>query len=281
MIETLRKSEPVVLVDCGGLFDATSRDKAEVLLTAMEMMGYDALNLGGPEFFYGADFLAHARAHVSFPYIASNLSPGGTRVAGARQYVIKEAGGLKIAILGVVPPEEIDLVPGRARMGGLEALPPEPALKNLLAEVRAKADLVILLSRYDVEKTSALVQSLTGIDVAVSAGSDDVFYAKPLEHTVLLQTGSQGRTLGLLKIARDGKGVRVVDRGHIRLDRTVPDHAGVARLVDGFKTTQQRRAAEAAERRDRELREGLRLSPQEFMEQYQKQQTETKKGEAR
>lgn len=271
----------MVLVDCGGLFDATSRDKAEVLLTAMEAMGYDALNLGGPEFFYGADFLAHARSHVSFPYIASNLSPGGNRLAGARQYVIKQAGGLRVAILGVVPPEEVDLIPGRERMGGLAALPPEPALSKLLTEVRPQADLVVLLSRYDVEKTSALVQSLTGIDVAVSAGSDDVFYAKPLEHTVLLQTGSQGRTLGLLRIARDGTGIRVVDRGHIRLDRTVPDHAGVARLVDGFKNAQQLRAAEAAAQRDRDLRQGLRLSPQEFMEQYQKQQAETKKGEAR
>ncbi len=91
-------------------------------------------------------------------------------------------------------------------MKGLEVLPPEPALKKLLAEVKGKADLVILLSRFDVEKTRELVQAAGGIDVAISSGSDDVFYTKPLENTILLQTGSQGKTMGLLKISLDEKG---------------------------------------------------------------------------
>ena len=78
MIDEIRKGGgAVLLVDCGALFDNTTRDKAELLLTAMEMMGYDALNLGGPEFFFGKEFLEHTRSHVSFPYIASNLLSGG------------------------------------------------------------------------------------------------------------------------------------------------------------------------------------------------------------
>ncbi len=55
VIESIRKTErSVLLLDCGAVFDNIS-DKAELLLNAMERMGYDALNLGGPEFFFGKE----------------------------------------------------------------------------------------------------------------------------------------------------------------------------------------------------------------------------------
>ncbi len=80
MVESIRKGgAAVLLVDCGALFDNTTQNKAELLLNAMETMGYDALNLGGPEFFFGKEFLEHSRSHVSFPYIASNLLSGGNQ----------------------------------------------------------------------------------------------------------------------------------------------------------------------------------------------------------
>jgi 2',3'-cyclic-nucleotide 2'-phosphodiesterase (5'-nucleotidase family) len=248
----------------------------------MEMMGYDALNLGGPEFYFGKEALEHTRSHVSFPYIASNLLFGGSRLPWTEEYIIREAGGIKVAILGVMNPDELVQIPDQGRVKGLEVLPPEPALKKLLAEVRGRSDLVVLLSRFDVEKTRELVVAVGGIDVAIASGGDEVFYTKPLENAILLQTGALGRTMGLLKVALDEKGkVGVIERGHVRLDRTVPDDQQVARLVDTFKKAQGQRDAEAAEQRRRELMEGLRLSPEEFMERYRKEQTGSSKGEAR
>ena len=283
MVDEIRKGGgSVLLVDCGALFDTTTQDKAELLLTAMEMMGYDALNLGGPEFSYGKAFLEHARSHVSFPYIASNLLSGGNPLPWTKEYIIKEVGGSKVAILGVMNPAELAQIPDQERVKGLEVLPPEPALKKLLAEVRGKADLVVLLSRFDVEKTRELVLAVGGIDVAVSSGSDDVFFAKPIENAILLQTGSLGRTMGLLKVALDGNGkIGVIDRRHVRLDHTVPDNEQVARLVQTFNETQVQKAAQASEQRRKELMDGLRLSPEEFMERYRKEQTGSSKGEAR
>jgi 5'-nucleotidase/UDP-sugar diphosphatase len=269
MIESIRKGEPsVLLLDCGAVFD-DKKDTAELHLQAMGLMGYDALNLGSPELNFGMEFLEHTRSHVSFPYIASNLLTGGSRLPWIREYIIKEVGGIKVAILGVLDPDDFR----QPSVKGLEVIPPETALNRLLPAVRGKADLVILLSQLDVEKTFALVKAVKGVDVAISSGSDDVFFAKALgnEKTVLLQTGSEGKTLGLLKITLDEKlALSVSERRYVTLDNSVPSNEEIERLVEKHKaqvTKQQEKAR-------KELMEGLQLSPEEFMERY-------RKGEAR
>ncbi len=87
----------------------------------MERMGYDALNLGGPEFNFGKEFLEQTRSLVSFPYIASNLLYGGSRLPWTREYVIKEVGGIKVAILGILDPDGLAQLPRSGageRVGG-------------------------------------------------------------------------------------------------------------------------------------------------------------------
>ena len=83
MIESIRKDkQSVLLLDCGAVFD-NQQDTAELHLKAMELMGYDALNLGSPELNFGKEFLERTHSQVSFPYIASNLLYGGSRLPPA------------------------------------------------------------------------------------------------------------------------------------------------------------------------------------------------------
>jgi 5'-nucleotidase / UDP-sugar diphosphatase len=281
MIESIRKNEPsVLLVDCGAVFNS-EKDTAELMLNSMELMGYDALNLGGPEFYFGKEFLERARSRVSFPYIASNLLSGGSRIPWIQEYVIKEVGGIRIAILGVLNPAGLAQLPNQEQLLDLQVVPPETALTRVLPEVREKADLVILLSRFNVKETIALVKTIKGIDVAISSGSDDVFYAEPLENTVILQTGSLGKTLGLLKITIDEKRrLSVSDRRHVPLFSSVPDNERIKGLVEKFKKDMVTKEADRVKKRHEELIEGLQLTPQEFMDRYRKD-IEKEKGAAR
>ncbi|MCX5839525.1 MAG: hypothetical protein NTW71_13585 [Deltaproteobacteria bacterium] len=238
----------------------------------MERMGYDALNLGIPEFVFGKEFLEHTRSSVSFPYIASNLFYRGSRLPWTREYIIKEVGGIKVAILGVLNPDGLTQI-NQNLVKGLEVIPAETALKRLLPEVRGKADLVILLSRFDVNGTIALVKATKGVDVAISSGSDEIYFAKEPENTVILQTGSLGETLGLLKITLDEKrALSVSERRHVRLDRSVPGNGEIERLIEKFKNDQAKKAADLAKKEMEKIQEGLKLSPKEFMELLQKEQ---------
>jgi 5'-nucleotidase / UDP-sugar diphosphatase len=280
MIESIRKSEPAtLLLDCGALFD-DKKDTAEFQLQAMALMGYDALNLGSPEFTFGKGFLEQTRSKISFPYISSNLLSGGSRIPWTREYLIKEVGGVKVAILGVLDPDGLARLPDREQVKGLEVIPPEAALKRLLPEVRGKVDLVILLSQFDVENTLALVRAVNGIDVAISSASDGVFFppATDKETAVLLQTGSQGKTLGFLKITLDEKrALRVSEKKYVSLDNSVPGNREIETLVATVKkaqeTEQEKLRRERQENIRKEQAETLKLSPQEFMERYRKEQT--------
>jgi 5'-nucleotidase / UDP-sugar diphosphatase len=264
MIESIRKSEPsVLLLDCGAVFD-DKKDTAELQLQAMERMGYDALNLGGPEFNFGKEFLEDAHSKISFPYVASNLLSRGSRIPWIREYVIKEVGGIKVAILGVL--DGFKQRPDREQVKGLEVLPPETALNRLLPEVRAKADLVVLLSQFGAKKTHELVNAVKGVDVAISSGDDDQFPAKVDEKTVLLHTLYLGRTMGLVKITLDEKRTLSVNESrHVPLDQSIPGNEQVLALVETHKKEQKRKEEQSK-------REVLKLTPQQFMEWYQKQQ---------
>jgi len=274
MIESIRKDEPsVLLLDCGAVFD-NQRDKAELILDAMERMGDDALNLGGPEFNFGTEFLEQTRSHASFPYIASNLLYGGSRLPWTREYIIKEVGGIKVAILGILDPDGLARLPDQEQVKGLEVIPPEAALERLLPEVRGKADLVILLSLFDAEKTFALAKAVTGVDVAISSVSDDAFFLSPPknEKTILLQAKPLGKLLGLLKITFDDKRALIVsDRRYVSLGNSVTDNGEIGRLIEKHKNIQETVQQQKQEKIQKELMEGLQLSPQEFMERHRKE----------
>jgi 5'-nucleotidase len=120
MVESIRKEKrSVLLLDNGEVFDP-QKDTAELYLKAMGQMGYDALNIGSPELYSGKEFLERTHSQVSFPYISSNLLYGGIRPPWIREYVIKEVGGIKVAILGVLDPEDFKKIPRSEDLTGFE-----------------------------------------------------------------------------------------------------------------------------------------------------------------
>ena len=205
-------------------------------------MGYDALNLGVPELSLGKEFLEFTRSRVSFPYIASNLLYRGGRPLWIREYAIKEVGGVKVAILGVLDPEDLKQISGLDNAKGFEAISPQAALARLVPEIRLKADLVVLLSQFGElgeKKIRALVEAVPGIDVAVF--SEKNYLVQPPEKNVIfLETKNRGRLIGLVTITLDSKGARSVgERRLIQLDKSVPDNGEILGLVQTYKKEQE------------------------------------------
>ena len=117
--------------------------------------------------------------------------------------------------------------------------------------------------------------------MAISSGSDDLFFAQTTEKPIsILHTMYLGKTMGLLKLTLDEKRTLTVNENrHITLDGSVPENEQVARLVEKFKKDKVKKDADLIEKQRKELREGLQLSPEEFMERYRREQGEKKKGD--
>jgi 5'-nucleotidase/UDP-sugar diphosphatase len=277
MIESIRKDKrSVLLLDSGAVF-AYQSDNAKLHLKAMELMGYDALNLGIPELLLGKEFLERTSSQVTFPYIASNLLYGGSRLPWTREYVIKEVGGMKVAILGILDPDDLKSPPPDD-VKGFTVISPKAALDRLLPEVRGKADLVILLSQLGEARTLALVEAARGIGIDVAIFSERNYLVKPPEkNAILLQTWSRGTGVGLVTITLGDKRIlSVSERRDVPLDPSVPDNERILWLVETYK----RERAIKEEKPNKERMEWLQLTPEEFMKRYRKEQTEQKKGAA-
>jgi len=107
--------------------------------------------------------------------------------------------------------------------------------------------------------------------------------------TVLLQPEILGRTLGSVKISLDEKqALSLGERRRVPLDSSVPEDGEIARIVEKYKNGQEEKEQHAKKEQEekirqteKELLEGLKLSPHEFIERYEREQTERGRGEQR
>jgi len=207
----------------------------------MERMGYDALNLGVPEISFGKEFLERTRSQISFPYIASNLLYRGGRLTWIREYVTKEVGGIKVAILGILDPDDFKKIPDQGDVKGFEVIPPKAALNRLLPKVRGKADLVILLSQLGElreKETLALAEAVQGIDVVIF--SEKNYLVTPTQKVISFHTGTDGKIMGLVTIALDDqRALSVSERRIIPVDHSVPDNKEMLGLIETYKKEQE------------------------------------------
>jgi 5'-nucleotidase len=273
MIESIRNSEDhVLLLDSGGVFADRGQRlklKTDVILKAMDLMGYDALNLGSREFFFGLDFLKSVSSGISFPFISSNLVYDKSRFPWIKDHILKNVGGLRVAILGVMPVEAFENIPDPGSLKNLKIIPPETALKNLLPKVRKKADFVILLSQLGFEATTSLVDKLNGVDLAISYGRKRIGHPDK-GRTLVVHTGSQGKSLGFLQITMSENGEIIEHQWKtIKLGESVADDERIAKLVkDDFPKKATRQELE------QEMNKLLKLSPHEYIEMLNKKQAE-------
>ena len=127
LIKAARKEAPnTLLFDNGDLIQGTPlgdyKARVDVLESgeihpvyqAMNLMGYDAANIGNHEFNYGLGFLETALSGADFPYVNANVYGAGGKENYFEPYVIlerevtDEAGEthtLNVGVIGFVPPQ--------------------------------------------------------------------------------------------------------------------------------------------------------------------------------
>ena len=295
MINKIRSEETsVILLDCGGFFsnrflNITGKLIANRGLQAMNLMGYTAMNVGDREFSFGADFLRDKSANLNFPLLASNLSYAKGISPFTKRSVITQAGGLKVAILGVMFPEISEQMPGSGTSGIVEIIPPDEALESLLPEIRKEADIVILLSQLGLTETKRLVDGLGGIDLAIYGGKNNKpagcgGEAKPepptgKPETPVFKAGSYGSRLGYIQLSVDDAGrVAVGLKKMIFLGESVAMDDKILEITGKNiykEVAQERKRLAEKERRkmEQDIEKLHKLTPMEYMKKVLKEQS--------
>ena len=201
-------------------------------------LGFDANTLGNHEFDYGwrriLDFLDKA----GFPTVTANLVNNEGRLLTGQPHVIREIGGIRVAIIGALTADLPKLTKTDFR-GPWRSLPVAKTAQHYARKLRDRADLFVLLSHtFDYEDDEVL-QSAPDVNVIIAGhnhgGQDE---PKDVEGRVCVKVRAYGRELGRLDLRVDIPNKRVVSYEWKRLPidagRYPPD-AAVAKAVEHWE----------------------------------------------
>ncbi|KAJ2783123.1 hypothetical protein H4R18_001871 [Coemansia javaensis] len=150
------------------------------MVPVLNRLGIDASTLGNHEFDQGLDQLERLIRDNNFPWVITNLVDRGTgapAAAGCVPHLVKDVGGVRIGIIGIIEREWLDTLP---------CLPPTFEYRDFVESARAAArmlkdpgghacDLVVCLSHMRLHNDLALADAC-GDAVDLVLGGHDHFY---------------------------------------------------------------------------------------------------------
>lgn len=206
-------SSHLLLLDAGdSLFGDRflgQQTRGKGVVEAMNLLGYDAMALGGGDMRLGLDTLRQRMAEAEFPFLSANVVLSGTETLFTEPYIIKEMGDHRVAIIGLTEPGAADVV-----QGAITVLDPIETARRYVAEVSSKANILIVLSHMSVEEDMKLAGEVEDIDLIVS-GTGQVSLGQAAQNettgTLIVQAevpspGHAGRTVGVARLHIDSRG---------------------------------------------------------------------------
>lgn len=231
--QRLREGQPTLLLSAGDMIQGNQWAnffQGESSIRVMNALGFDALVLGNHEFDFGLEVLQQRLAEAAFPVLGANVEG----LSGVRPYLLKEIGGWKVLIIGVVT-EDTPWMTHPRNVAGLSFLPPEEALRRIPPEIKAQADLVVVLSHLGLPADRRLARQIPGIHLIVG-GHTHTRIERPLtvNGTWIVQAWEHGKALGCLDLVRAEGKVTLAEGRLIDIDPGRGTAPEIAALVETY-----------------------------------------------
>lgn len=194
----------------------------EPAVLAMNLMGFDADTFGNHNFDRGIAHLQSMIDLADFPYVSANLRNRDENLTGVKDFEIFDVGGVQVGVIGITNPEAPTLVfPGS--FGTIEVTDPVPAANRARAAARrAGADVFVAITHLGVTGFDPASGAPFGplIDFASDVGGFDVIlgdhtdveFQGIINHALVVENRSKGRTYARLHLTVDPRNGRVLDR---------------------------------------------------------------------
>ncbi len=230
-------AEACLLVDAGDFVQGSPVStiyKGVPIYEIVNRFGYDAATLGNHEFDYGYETIPRFLRAARFPIVSANMVNERGRLLADGAYVIKNVRGIRVALIGAIMGTLRDLTTPQ-RLGPWRALPVVETVRKYAAEVRGRADLVVILAHADGAEQPALLRGVPEAGVII-AGHVHAVLEPALQHEgrVLVRSASYGRELGRLDLKLDLPAKKVASWTWKRIPidaKTIPAARDVAAQV--------------------------------------------------
>jgi 2',3'-cyclic-nucleotide 2'-phosphodiesterase (5'-nucleotidase family) len=263
---------PVLAVDSGDLFFDIRPDqadakkalaKARVIAQAYRQMGVVAVNVGDRDLSYGLDFLKQEAAQ-GLPLISANLVDAVQRQPIFPPSVIREVSGKRIAFVGLLQPPRIPVME-KSLAGKAAVEDPMETARKVVAGLKGKADLVIILSDLGWDQDIRMAKEVAGVQF-ILGGHEGRATSGPFQQgeTYIVQSYQKGMYAGELVLPLEKAGALFQDEGRItriqeqlnELDRRSQDlqmakernpHLDIRAAVEGIKQRKKKLQKELKE----------------------------------
>lgn len=173
-------------------------------------LGIDVHCLGNHEFDYGWEKIREFVSVSTAPLVSANVIDDSGRHL-VEPYVIRSVGGIRIAVVGALT-QRLDrlLKPGLA--GPWRAAPLVETLRPIVAQVHAKADLVVVLGHLFDDEDERVLRGLPDVDVLIG-GHNHGGREFPLviDGRICVKLRAYGREIGRLDIDFDPQAKRIAN----------------------------------------------------------------------
>jgi hypothetical protein len=195
---------------------------AELIMEAMNRMGYQALAVGTTDLLLGLGELTHLAGRAKFPLLCANLTvPAGFPF---KAYTVTEVAGVRVGVIGLL----VDTI-GRVYLSkvapGGQVLPAIPAARKAVEELRGKVDLVVVLSHVRQDVNRQLAREVEGVDLVIDPSIEygnhhprikDEDWEEPVGPAAILRADGNGSTLGVVEIEFRKRGAGMGSRTRLQ-----------------------------------------------------------------
>ena len=241
VINRLRAESPdkSLLVDSGDTWHGSgiaAFDRGVSMVKIMNKMGYDAMVPGNWEYFYSRDHFLDLIDQADFPVVAFNLYDKDWGDPVLDQYVIKQVGDLRVAIIGMTYPWTAltSAVVGAAKWWQFGIR--ESEATELIAQIRAEEnpDLIVFISHGGYGYDQKFAQRVDGIDVLVSGHTHNAVLDPVIwNNTIIYEAGAHAEYVASLDVEVNNK---KIERFNYQLVKVNPDYVeadpAIEKLVD-------------------------------------------------
>ncbi|HYV85678.1 MAG TPA: multiheme c-type cytochrome [Patescibacteria group bacterium] len=219
--------------------------QTDAIVEGMNQMGYRVAGFSQRELAQGWDAFQARRTRAKFPFVSANIVWQDTGEPVVDPFVVvkiplrKGAKSrdtrLAFTALTVNNPSFLKNGAGQRRIVTVD---PVTAAAKYVPQMRAKADIVVVLSSMDLEVARNVARKVKEIDLILGASgpaqsrADDFPEDSLIGRTRLQALGDQGKTLGDVRVMVDDRGgVASVQRVVVGLTREWPDDPTLAQLM--------------------------------------------------
>lgn len=247
------EGKQVLLVDAGDHAQGTAfggTDEGKSIIKIMNAAGYQLATLGNHEFDYGMFRTFGMMEEANFPYVSCNFYSVEENSLVLPAYEILEAGGVKIAFIGISTPDSLTKASPAYFMdekeekylyniyGGSDGKELYEAVQKTIDEVEEKADYIVALGHLGVDPSSMpctskeVIENTKGLDAFIDGHSHTVLEGEEIkdasgESVLLTQTGNYFQSIGVMTISEEGINTKLVTEYENRDEE-------VASLEDGW-----------------------------------------------